>query len=539
MRNDRSDDELKRGAPFDPSRAWRDVVLALCFVGGYLLLDWISYIHPMPGFHVTPWNPQPALAIALLMSRGLLWLPMVYVAIFLSEYVVRGAASWPFVAALVAVMLGTCYWGMARALRGKDRIEANPAMTRLVIVVAVGALLSGLMYVSALVVSARAEIIQAPEALMRFWIGDGVGILVTLPLVWIAADPKKRSQLKAVLRKPEVLAQLLTVALALWFVLGRAPTEQFKYFYVLFLPLIWIATRHGMTGAAFAAGVIQGGVIVAVQLGSFQPATVFELQALLFALTVTGYFLGVSVDEGRRVAKELAHSLRLASAGEMAAALAHELNQPLTAAATYAKAGQILASGGAQDVERLQETLRKLDDEVRRAADVVRHLRDFFRAGTIRRETVAMDALLARVTESLSPRIQSQQIQLRVDIDPTVTELIADRLQIEVVMRNLLANACDAVMMAPLERRAIDIVVEPTARRAVRVSVIDGGSGVATAEDAVRLLEPFVTEKSTGMGVGLSISKAIVQAHGGELWIEPGAVGIVRFSLPDGKHGNQ
>jgi signal transduction histidine kinase len=347
----------------------------------------------------------------------------------------------------------------------------------------------------------------------------------------MAADSGRRAQIQAMFTRKETLLQGAVIGLAVWIALGQGESRQFEFFYLLFLPLIWVAARHGMVGAAVAAAVIQTGVIVAVQLVGQPALTVFELQSLLLALALTGYFLGVTVDERERASEELRHSLRLAAAGEMAAALAHELNQPLTALANYAKAAQLLLEAPEQDRQRLSDTLRKLVAESKRAADVVRRLRDFFRTGSTRLEDVAIVELAGRVVDSLRTRAADKQVVLRCVAYGSVPVLLADPLELEVVLRNLLTNAMDAVVNASPETRTVvlDIGVDSTGD--ITVTVSDNGPGIAR-EEAERLFEPFLTTKATGMGMGLAISRAIIETHGGRLWIEPGSQGVVRFTLP-------
>ena len=175
----------------------------------------------------------------------------------------------------------------------------------------------------------------------------------------------------------------------LWIVFGSAFSKELNLFYLLFLPLIWIAMLHGLPGTALATLVIQLGLIVALKLGGYQRGTVLEFQLLLLALAVTGLFLGVAISERRGVERilrekqfELDRSLRLAAASEMASALAHELNQPLSAIATYARAGQIIASDPTRSQEALGQTMDKVAHEAARAGAVVHRLRDFFRTGS-------------------------------------------------------------------------------------------------------------------------------------------------------------
>jgi signal transduction histidine kinase len=511
----------------------RHALLALAFVAGYLVLDWVSYIHPMQQYSITPWNPQPALAIALLVLGGQRWLPLVFAAVVAAEALVRGMpAPWP-ATLVVGAVLSLGYAAIARALSGRFAVDAaldsRRDVVRLVSVVAVGAFATGILYVAALLASGQGPLDDPFVALVRFWIGDAVGVLVTLPLVLMLSVASRRTEMTSALARPETLVHVGAIAAALAFVFAGPGTEPVKFFYVLFLPLIVVATRYGITGATLAALAIQGAVIVAGEVAGLKALTVFEFQALLIALTITGLFLGVTVDERRRAEAELRRSMRLAAAGEMAAALAHELNQPLTAVASYARAAQMLAAAPQARPALLEETLARLLAESARAAEVVRRLRDFFRTGSTQLSRVALEELTRRTLETMRAGAAARGVSLELSVATPAPEVLADELQLEVVLRNLLANGIEAAA-GGAEPRVVRLEVDSDARGA-QIAVRDTGPGVATA-DAARIFEPFETSRASGMGMGLAISRAIVQAHGGRLWVETGAAGTFRITLP-------
>ena len=518
--------------------AWRSLArtaaIAAAFVAGYVLLDRVSYIHPVQQFNITPWNPQPALAIALVMTLGQRWLPVVLAAALLAERVVRGDLISMPASALAAAVLMLGYAAIARALTGHFsvgfRLDTRRDILRLAGVVVVGSLATGVLYVVALLATGTGPRSAPVAAVVGFWIGDAIGILVTLPLLLMLLDPARRRQLRRLLAGGELLAQCAAIVAVVWGLFGWAAPDQFKYFYALFLPIVWVAARTGMAGVAVAAVVMQGCVILAVSFVGYQTLTVFELQALLMALTFTGYFVGVTVDERRRAAEELKRTLGLAVAGEMSAAIAHELNQPLLAVSAYAKASRLLAEAPANDRERLVQTLDKLAAEAKRAGDVVRRLRELFRVGAAQPVETDPREPIGRAVESMRARAEAANVVLGYAERGTIPALRLDPLQIEVVVQNLIHNAIDAVA----QTRSPGTVSVELARGGdggIAVSVADTGPGIA-AEDAERLFEPLTTTKAQGMGMGLTISRAIVEAHGGRLWIEPGRRGLVRFSLP-------
>lgn len=506
---------------------------ALLFVAGYLALDWVSYIHPLQQYSITPWNPQPALAIALLMLGGQRWLPLVFAAVVAAEVLVRGQPALDSSTLLVGAVLSLGYAAIARALRGRFEVEpmlgTRRDVVRLVAVISVGAFATGVLYISALLASGQGPLDDPFEALTRFWIGDAIGVLVTLPPLLMLSVPARRAEVLGLLGRPEAALHGAALVSALAVVFMVQGPDQVRFFYVLFLPLILAATRYGMAGATLAALIIQGAVIVSGELAGLREITVIEFQSLLIALTVTGLFLGVTVDERRRAEAELRGTLRLAAAGEMAAALAHELNQPLTAVASYARAAEIIARRRDPDGAMLEATLAKLTVEATRAAEVVRRLRDFFRAGSMDLRSCITRELVERAAQAAAEAASAREVTIEAVVAENLPPVMVDAVQMQVVLRNLLANAVDA---AALEGGAREVAVSAAALAGeVVITVRDSGRGVHAAE-LQRIFEPFETTRATGMGMGLAIGRAIVEAHGGRLWAEAGAGGAFHLALP-------
>lgn len=173
--------------------------------------------------------------------------------------------------------------------------------------------------------------------------------------------------------------------------------------------------------------------------------------------------------------------------------------------------------------------------ESSRAAEVVRRVRDFFRTGATRLESIGVGALITSAASRFAERAITEGVELHVAA--AATSVLVDRLQIELVLRNLLANAFDAVALRPPGARCIDVDID-TDTDNITIMVRDSGHGLS-ASAAANLFEPFASTKSSGLGLGLIISRALVEAHGGKLWAEPGDGGIFRFSLPSGEKGNE
>jgi C4-dicarboxylate-specific signal transduction histidine kinase len=325
--------------------------------------------------------------------------------------------------------------------------------------------------------------------------------------------------------------QGIVLGATVWVIFEGFGSDPSRQFYLLFLPLIWIAVRFGMNGAIVATGIVQIGVVLGIHSDSGSSLPIVELQALLVALTLTGLFLGVMVDQRERAEESLRQTLRLAAAGEMAGAIAHEVNQPLTAVTNYGRSAQMLLERDPSGPPQVREIIAKILSEVERASEVVRRLRDFFRAGTTRLEVVRVEELLSAVRRMAESAIQAKAISFEIENPSSVPPLFIDRLQIEVILRNLIANAVESVIGAGRQAGRIRVFVKRHDEGHLRIVVTDNGPGVSAA-NREGLFEPFVSGKPTGMGLGLAVSRAIAEAHGGSLEATAVAHGEFHLILP-------
>jgi len=215
----------------------------------------------------------------------------------------------------------------------------------------------------------------------------------------------------------------------------------------------------------------------------------------------------------------------------MAQTLAHELNQPLTALASYARAAQSMLAGPAKDSATLAETLDKIARESLRAGQAIHHLREFFRSGQLQLTPVPVAALLDEALAPARRRAAQARIELQVRISASLPSVRVDRAQVGAVLHNLVSNAIDSLGEARDDWREIEIRAEQGGPGWVRFCVTDNGPGIA--EDiAPRLFQPFTSSKPSGMGLGLVISRTLVEAHGGKLWLESAHPACFCFTLP-------
>lgn len=234
----------------------------------------------------------------------------------------------------------------------------------------------------------------------------------------------------------------------------------------------------------------------------------------------------------RALQSELAHAARLSTIGHMASTLAHELNQPLTAASAYAEAAvRALDASGGSKLESARCAAASATEQILRAGQIVRSLRDFVAKGESEHRREDLRAVIEEAAAVALIGVHDALILLRLSLNGRPTPVLINRVQIQQVLVNLVRNAVEAMDGVP--RRELELRLRTESPATAVVCVADSGRGLAPAI-AAQLFSPYNSDKRDGMGVGLSISRTIVEAHGGRIWAEPGGHGgtVFKFSLP-------
>jgi two-component system sensor kinase FixL len=266
-----------------------------------------------------------------------------------------------------------------------------------------------------------------------------------------------------------------------------------------------------------------------------------ELQVGEFAFAGNRYFTGFVRDLTERqeaerriqdLQAELLHASRLSVMGQMASTMAHELNQPLTAVMNYLEAGRQLIATGVGGPERVSEMMEKAIAQAHRAGEVIRQLRGFVSKGETERRIQNLNQLVEEALALALVGARQRGVRASLELDHSLPPVFVDHVQIQQVLLNLVRNAVEA--MEEVERRELTIGTRAISEHGMaEVIVADTGPGIPP-ELADRLFQPFVTTKATGMGLGLSICREIVEAHDGRLSAAPGSSGgtVFRVTLP-------
>ena len=531
------DSPAERGAP--PTSAypvsWK---VLLAYAVGSLALDALSNPQTILPLALAPWTPPLGLSLAFLLLYGLHYAPLFILVTFLVGLPIHGTLpDWlPALWAATLLMLGLmalAAW-LQRGLKIDPELRTQRDLTWFLVVAVLAAWLDAGVHVFSRSPEAAPDVWAWLADLVNYWVGALIRLLVITPLVLVHA----RRDWQAVRIEKEMVLQALAIAVALWVIFGLKYTDEFKFFYLLFLPLIWITMRYGIQGATVALAASHVGTNAVLEWRGLHAITVVEFQMLMLGLTLTGLFLGMAVS-ARRATEERLHqretelnqAMRLAAAGEMAQAIAHELNQPLVAVANYSRAGRAMLEDPVRHATLLGDTLDKIDREANRAGQVMRRLREFFRGGGLRPESFTVQEL---VEESLA-HVRRRAERLGVVIDARLADDLprvhADRVQMGTVLHNLLSNAVDSLTDSPTLWRDIEISAAAAEPGFLRVCVGDSGHGV-TPEMEDRLFDSFATSKPEGMGLGLAISRTLVEAHGGRLWLDQARPARFCFTIP-------
>ncbi|MDC7786066.1 ATP-binding protein [Rhodoplanes sp. TEM] len=535
--------------------ALRTVPAGLAALAVYVALEWLGFIHEVKGLPATPWNPGLGVVFALIAVDGPLAAAVLFAGIVLAEVlVVDTALSWPLVLAVAAIETA-CYAAAGTVALRAFRLDVALGHLRDVLLLLAagfaGACLVALLLTALLIAFGDLGTRDVLAATVPLLVGDVIGIAVITPLVLRLAAAWRSGGLRfGPALAAEAAACAAAIGACLWLVTASPGPEGFKYFHLLALPVVTAAVRHGLDGACLSLAGVQLGLVALLHLHGHDIRVFTEYQALMLVLTATGLVVGVVVSE-RRSAERLARAAEArakdkeaeaAQAGRfhlvsgMASALAHEINQPMTAARALARAAQHILQTPGGDLARAEANLGNAVAQIDHAGAVIRRMRDFLRRGAPVREPIAIDGLVDDVVAIARADARAHAVRLVAEVPAGLPPVTGDRVQLQQVLLNLVRNAVEAISAARRDAAGLppgQVRITAAWRHdppGVEIAVVDNGPGVPD-ELADVLFEPLTTSKEDGLGLGLAICASIVEQHGGRIALASRAPGTTEFRV--------
>jgi len=508
------------------------------FIASYLGIEWLTRVHELEALGITLWNPVKALSLGLLLAGGLAYTPVLFLAALLTDLLIYGAAKsvMSMIATSAVVALG--YAALAASLtRGFGFRLERPDLRNVVallVTIPAGTFVIACLYSGFLVLFGDLPSSQYWDAVPHLWVGDTVGIVIVLPVAMAASGSLQHLlEARPTLVVLDALVFTAGVVVALWLIFGFERANEFHFFYLLFLPVSWMAMRTGFAGAALGLCLIQLVLVALINSGGYPATTFMAYQLVVLALAVTGLLLGVVVDERRRSDEllrgqhaEVGRMARHATAGAMGVTLAHQISQPLSNVAMYLHVGRQLLAAKPAETQPIADALEKATGQLRLAKEILERLRDFVSRGTLRPAPADVGALTRKVVALAEDDARAHGVSVRFET-LSVPMIVVDSLQLEQTLINLINNAIDAAAEATHAAGCVTVKLVSSAHR-VWIRIEDNGPGVSD-DVAAHIFEPFVTTKPEGMGLGLALSRELIGAHGGTISWEHTAEGGTRF----------
>lgn len=529
---------------FRGQNAIRTLLLHLVVLAAFIVLTRLSSVFQMTELRSTPWNPETGLAVAAGLLLGRPAILTLAAAIFISTKL----SGWPlpgFWEYVSAVLRALVFAGTASAMAPLLLRSATPSLQTVLLFLGYSAAVTAA-YAAVRLILLWFSIKIEPSYLVQYTltlsVGNLVGILTVVPLFMIT---DKSLGIIAYIRSWTAfqwLALLGLVAVS-FIVFGVKEIDEFKFFYLVFIPVIVFAVRDGYVAAAFSVFLSDVLMIGILYWRDFESSTATELQLLMLSLSATGLLLGTAISDRSRAVEELKHShlrlqesqnallhaSRLSLASEMAAALAHELNQPLSSVRNFIRAVRRRLEFDNFDRAAVKSDIDAAVDQVDSAATLLRSTRGFLERGSVQRGPLSLQQLITRCGQLVSPELRQAGISLIIEDMSAIPPVICNEVQIQQVLLNVIRNAREAITASNAPLREIRIKVSATARPGyVEVSVEDTGPGVSP-ELRPLLFQPLQSSKPDGLGLGLSLCSTIIRSHGGEFFLDDSTSKGARF----------
>ena len=512
----------------------------------YFVLCRASYTLQESDLLSTPWNPEAGIAVIAGAILGWSSAPLIFLATLANNQILSPSIPWPWqILAAAAHALILCASGKYahKVLTSLQQPTVIHFTVFLCLSVATAVALT-FARISVATFWLNVPISFFFPYILTLTVGNLVGILTVapLPFIWQSWREAAAYVWKWSLHQWILLATLIALSVI---VFGVKEIDEFKFFYLIFLPVIGFAVKDGLEGAAVSVLLTSISMIAILYWREYEPSTVAELQFLMITLAGTGLILGVSISERKLVSaalqeshlrltnaqNSLIHASRISLASEMTAALAHELNQPLASIRNFVRSVRRQLDSPRLQKKKLIPDIDAAVKQVDTAAELIRQTRRFLERGELSMEPVDFVNLVNTSAELVRRELHKASIELKIEMPFSELQVLGNEPQLQQVILNLFRNAKEAIAETSSRERRIAVVVSQMTRPGhVELAISDSGPGVP---ENIRplLFQPLTSSKPHSLGLGLSLCNTIIHNHGGEIWHDSGMAGVTRFAF--------
>lgn len=510
-------------------------VIALGYILLFVLLDNLAYRRTGISSDDAFLSLNAGLAYVLILQFGRKQLVTALCAPLISEWILNQSDA-PFLLEMIRDLAVGAMTAAGALVLSSRRLRFDPSLGTMRDLVSLFAVAIGQALCVAIVIYGVLVLTRPPSMpanwrdILDIWVAQFLGVLMVAPLGLYLLRGRWH-----VLRPLDWLVHLGSILIVFLCLAVFDRTQPFQSFYVFSLPILWMVVRGGIEAASVGLAMTQAGLIVAARTLPNAVIDVPSLQIRLLVLTVTALVIGAVVVERLRIERQLRRHqeavekmARIASMSQLASSIAHEINQPLMAAGTYARhVARVLETGSPNPAAAL-ESAQKASEQIARAGEVVHRLKALFKIGKTTHRLTPLAEIVQNAQKLLQTDLENRAVTCTLRMASPVVWVMADTLQLEQVFLNLIQNAAQAVH----GQGHIEISIEPLREGIVDVVIADDGPGLPPElTDGVPV--PFFSTKDSGIGVGLALSRTIVEAHDGKLKLRNGPTGArIVVSLP-------
>lgn len=523
-----------------------EILKHVAFALAYISLYWVSDVFHTTDLPSRPWEPEAGIAVAAGAILGWRVAPMFVLSFLLANFFWDSVfkLEWNDVLEVIVAAIFS-----ATAAYFKDILHGLRTPTVVAVLRFLGYVLAvTLLLAVASVIISVPVLNKAPSKelsdIIALSVGNLIGIITIAPLFFIEGLPAILRRFFAAGETHEWNFLIIIVTIS-YFVFGLDDTEHFRFALLVLPPVVAFAIKDGFPGGVLATIITDVSMMAGLMLRASGPEDELELQIIMMTLACSGLILGAAVSERKRTDQQLAenrqlmlenqealmHATRLSLATEIASALAHELNQPLSSIRSFIRAARRKLDGRAIDRKSIISNIDAAVGQVDGAAALIKETRQFLARGEVIIVTIDIGHLISGCMELVQVELKRARISLSVQLPEETLRIKGNTAQLQQVLLSLVRNAKEAIVHRHQGRQSIRIEASTELKPGfVAISVTDSGPGISP-DLKTMLFKPLKSLKAEGLGLGLSLCSTIIATHGGEIWFDEGYRDGARFTF--------